>query len=33
MNDEGPGGIAHRAVLPVPALARLGIVQEGEVHF
>lgn len=33
MNDEGPGSVTHGAVMPGPALARLGVVQEREVHF
>lgn len=33
MNDECPGSVTHWAVLPVPALTWLGVVQESEVHF
>lgn len=33
MSDEGPGSVTHGAVLPVPALTGLGVVQEGKVHF
>lgn len=33
MDDERPGGVTHGAVLPVPALTGLGVVQEREVHF
>lgn len=32
MNDERPGSVTHGAVLPVPALTRLGVVQERKVH-
>lgn len=33
MNDEGSGSVTHGAIGQEPALARLGIVQEREVHF
>lgn len=33
MDDEGSGSVTHGAVGQEPALARLGIVQEREVHF
>lgn len=33
MDDEGSGSVTHGAVSQEPALARLGIVQEREVHF